>query len=77
MQSINTIALRMVWVSELVQSKLIPYRSIIGSGASRKTKYSGGIPRQLLYVKGFDHKVKIPQKHIFTVLLIHNINPTA
>ena len=28
-------------------------------------------------VYGFDHKVKIPHKHIFAVLLIHNTNPTA
>ena len=73
----STIALKMVKVSEVVQRKLIPYRSIIGSGAFRKIKYFGGIPRQLLCVQGFDHKVKIPEKHIFAVLLIHNINPTA
>ena len=26
---------------------------------------------------GIDYKVKMIQKHIFDVLLIHNINPTA
>ena len=73
----------MVKVSELVQRKLIPYRSNIGSRAFRKIKYFGNIPRQLFCVQGFDHKVKVPhmvkspQKHIFAVLLIHNVNPTA
>ena len=49
-QSINTIALRMVKVSKLVQRNLIPYRSIIESGAFRKIKYFGDSPRQLFYV---------------------------
>ena len=64
MQSVHTIALKMVKVSKLVQRKLIPYRSIIGFGAFRKIKYFGDIPRKLLCKKGFDHKVKILQKHI-------------
>ena len=77
MQSINTIALKMVEVSKLVQRKLIRYRSMIGLGAFRKIKHFGAIPRQLLCIWGFDHKVKTIQKHIFAVLLIHNINPKA
>ena len=56
---------------------LIPYGSMIGLGAFRKIKYFGDIPRQLLCIWGFDHKVKIIQKHIFAFLLIHSINPTA
>ena len=36
MQSINTIAPKMVKVSKLVQRKLIPYRSIIGFGGISK-----------------------------------------
>ena len=67
----------MVKVSKLLQMKLISYKSIIGLGALRKITYFGDIPGQLLCKKGFDHKVKIIQKHIFAVLLIHNINPTA
>ena len=69
MQSINTIALKMVQVSKLVQRKLTPYRSIRGSGAFRKIKHFGDIPRRLFCVWGFDHNVKVPQKHIFAVLL--------
>ena len=69
MQSINTIALKLVKVSKLVRRKLIRYRSLIGSGAFRQ-KYFGDIPRPLLCVLGFDHKAKIPQKHIFAVLLL-------
>ena len=42
-KSINTIALKMVKVSQLVQRKLIPYRSNIGSEAFRKIKYFGNI----------------------------------
>ena len=45
MQSINTIVLKVVKVSELVQRKLIPYRSDTGSGAFRRMKYFGDIPR--------------------------------
>ena len=48
MQSINTIALKMVKISKLVERKLIPKRSMIGLGAFRKIKYFGDIPRQLL-----------------------------
>ena len=77
MHVFNTIALKMVKVSKLAQRKLIPHRSIIGLGEFRKIKYFGDIPKQLLCVLGFDHKVKIIQKHVFVVLLIHNINPTA
>ena len=77
MHVFNTIALKMVKVSKLVQRKLIPHRSIIGLGAFRKIKYFGDIPRQLLCIYGLNHKVKIIQKHVFVVLLIHNINPTA
>ena len=77
MHVFNTIALKMVKVSKMAQRKLIPHRSIIGLGAFRKIKYFGDIPRQLLCIYGFDHKVKIIQKHVFVVLLIHNINPTA
>ena len=46
---INTIALKMVKVSKLVQKKLIPYtcRSKIGSKTFRKIKYFGYIPRLL------------------------------
>ena len=72
MQSINTIALKMVKVSKLVQRKLIPYRSIIGLEAFRKIKYFGDVSRQLLCIYRFDHKVKIIQKHIFAVLLIRS-----
>ena len=50
MQVFNTIALKMVKVSKLAQSKLIPHRSIIGLGAFRKIKYFGDIPRQLLCI---------------------------
>ena len=50
MQSINTIALKMVKVSKLVQRKLIPLRSIIALGAFRKIQYFGDIPRQLLCI---------------------------
>ena len=64
MQSINTIVLKMVKVSKLVQRKVIPYKSNIGSGAYRKSKYFGDIPRQLFCV----HR---------DLLLIHNINLTA
>ena len=77
MQSINTIALKIVKVSKWIQRKLIPYRSNIGSGAFRNIKYSGDIPKQLFCVQGFDHKVKVSQKHIFVVLLIHSMNLTA
>ena len=77
MQVLNTIALKMVKVSKLAQRKLIPHRSIIGLGACRKVKYFGDIPRQLLCIEGFHQKVKIIQKLVFVVLLIHNINPTA
>ena len=76
MQVFNTIALKMVKVSKLAQKKLMPHGSIIGLGAFRKGKYFGDIPRQLLCIWGFDHKVKIIQR-VFVVLLIHNINPTA
>ena len=76
MQAFNTIALKMVKSSKLAQRKLIPDRSI-GLGAFRTIKYFGDIPRQLLCIYGFDHKVKIIQKHVFVVLLIHNINTTA
>ena len=67
MQSISVIALKMVKVSKLVQSKLIPYRSIIGLEAFRKINYFGDIPRQ----------VKIIQKCNFAVLLTHNITHTS
>ena len=77
MQVFNTIALKMVKVSKLAQRKLIPHRSMIGLGAFRKVKYFGDTHRHLLCIYGFDHKVKIIQKHVFVVLLIHNINPTA
>ena len=77
MQVFNTIALKMVKVSKLAQRKLIPHRSIIGLGAFRKIKYFGDISRQIMCIYGFDHRVKIIQKHNFVVLLIHNINPTA
>ena len=77
MQVFNTIALKMVKVSKLAQRKLMPHRSIIALEAFRKIKYFGDIPRQLLSIYGFDHEVKIIQKHVFVVLLIHNINPTA
>ena len=77
MQVFNTIALKMVKVSKLAQRKLIPHRSIIGLGAFRKIKYFRDESTQLLCILGFDHKVKIIQKHVFVVLLIHNINPTA
>ena len=77
MQSISTIALKIVKISKLVEKKLMPYRSIIGLVALRKIKYSANIPGQLFYVYGFDHKVTIPQKHIFAVLLIHSIDPTG
>ena len=50
MQSISIIALNMVKVPKLVQKKLIPYRSKIGSGAFRKIKYFEDIPRQLFCV---------------------------
>ena len=50
MQVFNTIALKMVKVSKLAQRKLIPHRSIIGVGASRKIKYLGDIPGQLLCI---------------------------
>ena len=53
------------------------YRSNIGLGVFRKIEYFEDIPRQLFCVWGFDHKVKVPQKDIFAVLLIHNTNPTA
>ena len=43
-----TIALKVVKVSEMVQRKLLTYRSIIGLRAFRKIKYFGDIPRQLL-----------------------------
>ena len=45
MQSINTIALKMVKASKLLQRKLITYRSMIGSGAFQKIKYFGNIPK--------------------------------
>ena len=77
MQVFNTMALKMVKVSKLAQRKLIPHRSITGLGAFQKIKYFGDNPRQLLRIKGFGHKVKIIQKHVFVVLLMHNINPTA
>ena len=48
--------------------------SIIGLRTFWKMKYFGDIPRQLLCIY---HKVKIIQKHIFAVLFIHNINPSA
>ena len=51
-QVFNTIALKMVKVSKLVQRKLIPHRSIIGLGTFRKIKYFGDIPRQLLCIQG-------------------------
>ena len=54
---------KMVKVSKSVRRKLIPYRSYIGSGAFRKIKYFGDIPGQLFCVLGFDHKVKVAQKH--------------
>ena len=50
MQVFNTIALKMVKVSKLAQGKLIPHRSTVGLGAFRKSKYFGGIPRQLLCI---------------------------
>ena len=58
MQVFNTIALKMIKVSKLAQRKLISHRCL---GAFRKIKYFGDIPRQLLCIKGFDHKVKIIQ----------------
>ena len=67
----------MVKVSKLAQRKLIPHRSMIGLGEFRKIKYFGDIPRQLLCIYGFDNQVKIIQRCVFVVLLIHNINPTA
>ena len=66
---------KLVKVSKWVQRKLIPYRSNILPGAFQKIKYFGDTPRQLFCVKGFDHKVKVPQQHIFAVILIQNINP--
>ena len=33
--------------------------------------------KMLLCILGFHHKVKIIQKHVFVVFLIHNINSTA
>ena len=57
MHVFNTIALKMVKVSKLAQRKLIPHTSIIGLEAFRKIKYFGDIPRQLLCIWGFDHKV--------------------
>ena len=74
MKVFNTIALKMAKVSKLAQGKLIPHRSIIGLGAFRKIKYFGDIPRQLLCM---NHKVKIIQKHVFVLLVTHNINPKA
>ena len=50
MQVFNTIALKTVKVSKLSKRKMIPHRSIIGLGASRKIKYFGDIPRQLLCI---------------------------
>ena len=50
MHVFNTIAQKMVKVSKLAQRKLVPYRSIIGLGAFRETKYIGDIPRQLLCI---------------------------
>ena len=50
MQVFNTIALKILKVSKLVQRKLIPHRSIIGLGAFQKIKYFGAIPRQLLCI---------------------------
>ena len=41
---------KLVKVSKLVQRKLIPYKSIIGSGAFRKIKQFGDIQRQLFCV---------------------------
>ena len=65
----------MVKVSKLVQRKLIPYGSNIGSGEFRRNKYFGGIPRQLFCVQGSGHKVRILQKHIFADSQYRN--PTA
>ena len=50
MPSINRIAEKMGKVSKLVVRKLIPYKSIIGSGTFQKIKYFGDIPRLLLCI---------------------------
>ena len=50
------------------EADTVPYKSILESEAFRKIRYFGDIPRQLFY----HHIVKISQKHIFAVLLIHN-----
>ena len=47
---VNTITQKMVEGSKLAQRKLISYRSIIGFGTFRKTKFSGDIPKQLLCI---------------------------
>ena len=69
MQSIYTIALK--------NGKGLKIGTKEALGPFRKVKYFEDILRQQFCDKGFDHKVKIPQKYIFAVLLIQNINPTA
>ena len=77
MHVFNTIALKMVKVSKLAQRKLIPHRPIIGLGSFRRLNILEIFPDSYCAYTGFDHKVKIIQKHVRVVLLIHNINPTA
>ena len=70
-QSISTIALKMVMVSKLVQRKLTPYRSNIGSRSFRKInkmKYFGDYPRQLFCVQGFNHTLKSSSKPLILLL---------
>ena len=76
MQSINATALKMVKVSKLVQKKLIPYRSIIGTGAFRRLNILETFQDSYSAHKDLTIKSKL-LKNIFAVLLIHNINPTA
>ena len=64
----------MVKVSELVQRKLIPYRSNIGVRGSFERLNIFEIFQDSYRDLTID---KVPQKHIFAFLLIHSVNPTA
>ena len=73
----NTIAQKMVKVSKMAQRKLIPHRSIIGLGAFRKIKYFEIFPDSYCAYRDLTIKSELFKKHVFVVLLIQNINPTA
>ena len=77
MHVFNTIVLKMVKVSKLAQRKLTRHRSIIGLGGHfERLNVLEIFPDSYCAYRDLTIKSEL-FKHVFVVLLIHNINQTA